>query len=77
MRTTKEEIKNHINFIEKYTDYKITKDYTEKTTTYNVTLHNELIAIIKSNNNSDVWDMLDPFWQKGFEIAKAQYSMEV
>ena len=50
MRTTKEEIKMHINFIEKYSNYKVEKDYTEKTTTYNVKLDNVIVAIVKSNN---------------------------
>lgn len=66
MRTTKNEIALHINFIEKYSNYKVEKDYTEKTTTYNVKLNNVTMAIIKSNNNSDVWDMLEPFWKIAF-----------
>lgn len=66
MRTTKEEIKMHIGFIEMYSNYKVEKDYREKTTTYNVKLDNMIVAIIKSNNNSDIWDMLDPFWQIAF-----------
>lgn len=66
MRTTKEEIKRHINFIELNSNYKVEKDYTEKTTTYNVKLNNMIVTIIKSNNNSDVWDMLEPFWRIAF-----------
>ena len=67
MRTTKEEIRMHINFIEKHSDYKVKKDYREKTTTYNVELNNKIVAIVKSNNNSDIWDMLTPFWDVAFE----------
>lgn len=66
MRTTKEEIRNHINFIERYSEYKVEKKRYEKTTTYNVKLNNVIVAIIKSNNNSDVWDMLEPFWKIAF-----------
>ena len=67
MRTTKEEIRMHINFIEKYSNYKVEKDYTEKITTYNVKLNNVIVAIVKSNNNSDIFDMLTPFWDVAFE----------
>ena len=67
MRTTKEEIRMHINFIEKYSNYKVEKDYREKTTTYNVKLNNVIVAIVKSNNNSDIFDMLTPFWDVAFE----------
>lgn len=67
MRTTKEEVRMHINFIEKYSDYKVKKDCREKTTTYNVELNNKIVAIVKSNNNSDIWDMLIPFWDIAFE----------
>lgn len=66
MRTTKEEIRLHINFIEKYSDYKVEKVRREKTTTYNVKLNNVIVAIVKSNNNSDVFDMLTPFWDIAF-----------
>lgn len=66
MRTTKEEIRLHINFIEKYSDYKVEKDHREKTTTYNVKLNDIIVAIVKSNNNSDVFDMLTPFWDIAF-----------
>lgn len=67
MRTTKEEIRLHINFIEKYSDYKIEKVRREKTTTYNVKLNDAIVAIVKSNNNSDIFDMLTPFWDIAFE----------
>ena len=67
MRTTKEEIRMHINFIEKYSNYKVEKDYREKTTTYNVKLNNVIVAIVKSNNNSDIFDMLTPFWDVAFD----------
>lgn len=66
MRTTKEEIKKHINFIEKYSNYKVEQGRYEKTTTYYVKLNNVTMAIIKSNNNSDIWDMLEPFWKIAF-----------
>lgn len=66
MRTTKEEVRMHINFIEKYSNYKVEKDYREKTTTYNVKLNNVIVAIVKSNNNSDIFDMLTPFWDVAF-----------
>ena len=66
MRTTKNEIALHINFIEKYSNYKIEWNHREKTTTYNVKLDNVIVAIIKSNNNSDIFDMLEPFWKIAF-----------
>lgn len=66
MRTTKEEIRMHINFIEKHSDYKVEEDYRGKTTTYNVKLNNVIVAIVKSNNNSDIFDMLTPFWNIAF-----------
>ena len=66
MRTTKEEIKMHINFIEKYSNYKVEKSLIEKTTTYYVKLNNVTVAIVKSNNNSDIFDMLTPFWDIAF-----------
>ena len=61
MRTTKEAIRLHINYIEKYSDYKVVRDFSEKTTTYNVKLNDVVVAIVKSNNNSDIFDMLTPF----------------
>ena len=67
MRTTKDEIRKHINFIENHSEYKVEKSHTEKTTTYYVKLNNVTVAIIKSNNNSDIWDMLDPFWKVAFD----------
>ena len=67
MRTTKEDIRMHINFIEKYSNYKVEKDYREKTKTYNVKLDGVIVAIVKSNNNSDIFDMLTPFWDVAFE----------
>ena len=67
MRTTKEDIRMHINFIEKYSNYKVEKDYREKTITYNVKLDGVIVAIVKSNNNSDIFDMLTPFWDVAFE----------
>ena len=67
MRTTKEEVRLHINYIERHSNYKVERDYTEKTTTYNVKLNNIIIAIVKSNNNSDVFDMLIPFWNVAFD----------
>ena len=67
MRTTKEEIRLQINYIEKYSDYKVKKDYREKTTTYNVELNSKIVAIVKSDNNSDIFDMLTPFWDVAFE----------
>lgn len=66
MRTTKDEIRMHINFIENNSEYKVEKSYIEKTTTYYIKLNNVTVAIIKSNNNSDIWDMLEPFWQIAF-----------
>lgn len=66
MRTTKDEIRKHINFIENNSNYKVEKSYIEKTTTYYIKLDNVTVAIIKSNNNSDVWDMLEPFWKIAF-----------
>lgn len=67
MRTTKEEIRLHINYIEKYSDYKVVRDFREKTTTYNVKLNDVIVAIVKSNNNSDIFDMLTPFWDIAFD----------
>lgn len=67
MRTTKDEVRMHINFIERHSDYKVEKDITEKTTTYNVKLNDTIVAIVKSNNNSDVFDMLTPFWDIAFK----------
>lgn len=67
MRTTKEDIRLQINYIEKYSNYKVKKAYREKTTTYNVELNSKIVAIVKSNNNSDIWDMLTPFWNIAFE----------
>ena len=66
MRTTKEQIRKHINFIESYSNYKVEKSNIEKTTTYYIKLNNVTMAILKSNNNSDVWDMLEPFWKIAF-----------
>ena len=66
MRTTKEEIRLQIKYIEKYSNYKVEKDYREKTTTYNVKLNNVIVAIVKSDNNSDIFDMLTPFWDIAF-----------
>lgn len=67
MRTTKDEIRKHINFIERYSEYKVEKSHIETTTTYYVKLNKMTVAIIKSNNNSDIWDMLEPFWKIAFD----------
>ena len=69
-RTTKDDIRKHINFIENYSSYRIEKDHTETTTTYLVKLNKKTVAIIKSKNNSDIWDMLEPFWKIAFENKK-------
>lgn len=66
MRTTTEEIRKHIWFIESFSDYRVEKSNIEKTTTYYVKLNNTTIAIIKSNNNSDIFEMFDPFWKVAF-----------
>lgn len=67
MRTTDKEIELHIQFIERHTNYKVKRDQWEKKPTYNVYLNDVLVAKIISDCKSDVWDMLNPFWEIGFE----------
>ena len=69
MRTTTQHIKRHIEYIERHTNYKIIEGntyYIGTKTCYTVTLNDEPKAVIISNNNSDIWDMLEPFWHEGF-----------
>ena len=73
MRTTIREINSHIHFIERFTDYRIERDYSATKRTYNVCLNDKVVATIISDNNSDVWDMLNPFWEIGFENSKKEY----
>lgn len=70
MRTTAREIQNHIDFIERHSDYRIYEGntyYIGDKECYTVTLGGKCKAVIISNNKSDIWDMLNPFWEVAFE----------
>ena len=70
MRTTAREIQNHIDFIERHSDYRIHEGntyYIGDKECYTVTLDGESKAVIISNNKSDILDMLEPFWKVAFE----------
>jgi hypothetical protein len=71
MRTTTEDIRRHINYIERHTDYKVVDGYAYyvgNKSCYTVMLGDEVKAVIISNSNSDVWDMLNPFWDEAFAV---------
>ena len=71
MRITEKDIKRHINYIERHTDYKVVDGYAYymgNKSCYTVRLGDEVKAVIISNINKDVWDMLQPFWNEAFAV---------
>lgn len=66
MRTTQQEINNHIAYIERYSDYRIVRNWSNKKPTYLVMLNDELVAQIISDCKSDIWEMLNVWWNIAF-----------
>ena len=69
MKTTTKEIKRHIEYIEQHTNYKIVEGndyYIGTKTCYTIMLNDKPKAVIISDCNNDIWDMLNPFWMEGF-----------
>lgn len=66
MRTTQQEINNHIAYIERHSDYRVVRNWSNKKPTYLVMLNDELVAQIISDCKSDVWEMLNVWWNIAF-----------
>ena len=66
IRITTKDIQQHIEYIEKYSNYKVIKIHDEKKPTYHVMKNNKIVSVIISNTNNDVYDMLEPYWMRAF-----------
>ena len=66
MRITQKDINSHIAYIERNSDYRVVRNWSNKKPTYLVMLNDELIAQIISDCKSDVWEMLNVWWNIAF-----------
>ena len=67
MRTSREDLNRHIRVIEDYTEFRIERAWDDgrngKRSLEVTDRHGKVVAVIKSSCMSDIWDMLQPFWE--------------